>query len=308
MDSITNVSSEEELLELLNEGKITREEYEELLETLRKSAKVNVGPEAQDKAKPAQTPGLAIAALVFSLIGPLGSIPAVICGHLALRKIRKEPALGGRGLALAGLIIGYVVFGCSLVVLFVVPFAFYMLAPKKMYLREQQEMLVARSKLMEAEKQTLTAREVIELKRFNLDNMEGIISQTGLQIDKDISSDGNGSLRIEATEPMVVHLFELDDIDIEQAQLTYKARLRTENVKGQVYLEMYCVFEGAGEFFSKDLEQPLSGTTEWTTRQTPFFLKKGENPDSIKLNLVIKGTGTVWIDDIRLLKSAASLF
>ena len=33
-----------------------------------------------------------------------------------------------------------------------------------------------------------------------------------------------------------------------------------------------------------------------------FFLKEGENPDNIKLNLVINGKGTVWIDDIRLVK------
>jgi hypothetical protein len=36
--------------------------------------------------------------------------------------------------------------------------------------------------------------------------------------------------------------------------------------------------------------------------ETPFFLKKGENPDNVKLNLVINGKGTAWIDDIRVLK------
>ena len=46
---------------------------------------------------------------------------------------------------------------------------------------------------------------------------------------------------------------------------------------------------------------PLSGTTDWTTRETPFFLQKGENPDNVRMNLVINGKGTVWIDDIRLL-------
>jgi len=35
-------------------------------------------------------------------------IPAVICGHLALAKFQKEPQLQGKGLATAGLIIGYV--------------------------------------------------------------------------------------------------------------------------------------------------------------------------------------------------------
>jgi hypothetical protein len=28
----------------------------------------------------------------------------------------------------------------------------------------------------------------------------------------------------------------------------------------------------------------------------------GENPDNVKLNFVVNGTGTIWIDDIRLLK------
>jgi hypothetical protein len=39
------------------------------------------------------------------------------------------------------------------------------------------------------------------------------------------------------------------------------------------------------------------------TLQIPFFLKKGEKPDYVKLNIVINGTGTVWIDDVRLLKA-----
>jgi hypothetical protein len=73
-------------------------------------------------------------------------------------------------------------------------------------------------------------------------------------------------------------------------------------VQGQAYLEMWCRFPGKGEFFSRALQAPLSGTVEWSSQETPFFLKKGEDPDEIKLNLVVNGTGTVWIDDIRLIK------
>jgi hypothetical protein len=147
-----------------------------------------------------------------------------------------------------------------------------------------------------------TSKQVVELKRFAMDSMEGIITRSGAGIDKDISSDGNGSLRITSTKPTVVRLFETGDIDIENARLTYQARVRTENVEGKVYLEMWCHFPGKGEFFSRGLQTPLTGTTEWTTEETPFFLKKGENPDNVKLNLVINGKGTAWIDDIRLLK------
>jgi hypothetical protein len=143
---------------------------------------------------------------------------------------------------------------------------------------------------------------VAEIKRFPVDTMEGIITQSGVQIDKAVSSDGNGSLRITSTEPMVVRLFEVGDIDVENARLIYQAKVRTEGVEGKVYLEMWCHFVGKGEFFSRGLQTPLTGTTGWTTEETPFFLQKGENPDNVKLNLVIDGKGTAWIDDIHLLK------
>jgi hypothetical protein len=145
-------------------------------------------------------------------------------------------------------------------------------------------------------------QEVVELKRFPIDSLEGIMTRSGVQFDKEVSSDGNGSLKIIATEPTVVRLFELGDIDIENARLIYQAKVRTEGVEGQVFLEMWCHFPGKGEFFSRGLQTPLTGTTNWATEETPFFLKKGENPDNVKLNLVINGKGTAWIDDIRVLK------
>lgn len=147
-----------------------------------------------------------------------------------------------------------------------------------------------------------SSNQVTELKRFPIDSMEGIITRSGVQIDRDVSSDGNGSLRVRATGPTVIRLFEVGDLDVENARLIYRARLRTENVDGQVYLEMWCHFPGKGEFFSRSLQTPLTGTTDWTTEETPFFLKQGENPDNVKLNLVINGTGTAWVDDIRLLR------
>jgi hypothetical protein len=279
MENASNISSEQELLQLRNEGKISENEYEELLETLRKSVKVDAGPACQSESKPVRTSGLAIASLVFALaLGPIGCIPAIICGHLALGKTKKESAVQGRGLALAGLIIGYTILGLSIVLFLPV--------------------LAWRSVGMTSP----AALEVTELKRFALDNTEGLITQTGVQIDKQISSDGNGSLRIEATKSTTVRLFETGDIDIENARLIYQARVRAENVEGQVYLEMWCHFAGLGDFFSKGLGTPVTGTTSWTTVETPFFLKKGENPDNVKLNLVIDGKGTAWIDDIRLMK------
>ena len=48
--------------------------------------------------------------------------------------------------------------------------------------------------------------QVVELKSFPIDNLEGIITQSGVEIDKTVSSDGKGSLRITVSEPTVVRL------------------------------------------------------------------------------------------------------
>lgn len=143
----------------------------------------------------------------------------------------------------------------------------------------------------------------IEIKFYPVDDMKGIISRSGVEIDREITYDGKGSLRIIADEPVTVNLYETGDIDIENARLFYQAKLRTEEVEGQVFIEMWCNFPGKGEFFSRALQSPLSGSMEWTTQETPFFLKAGENPDNVKLNLVVNGKGKVWIDDIHLVKA-----
>jgi hypothetical protein len=147
-----------------------------------------------------------------------------------------------------------------------------------------------------------TVSNATELKKFPIDNLDGIISKSEVQFDEKISSDGKGSLKIIATEPKVINLYEVRDIDIENALLLYQARVRTEDINGKVYLEMWCHFPGKGEFFSKGLQSPLTGTTDWKTVETPFILQKGQKPDYVTLNLVIDGTGTAWIDDISLTK------
>ena len=67
------------------------------------------------------TPGIATASLVCGILGitclgPFGAIPAVICGHVAKSKIKASGgSLQGDGLALAGLIMGYVGIGLTLI-------------------------------------------------------------------------------------------------------------------------------------------------------------------------------------------------
>jgi len=66
---------------------------------------------------------MAIASLVCGILGFMLCIPsigAVVCGHLARSQIRKDPTQGGEGLALAGLITGYIVLAGALIYILVV--------------------------------------------------------------------------------------------------------------------------------------------------------------------------------------------
>jgi len=66
------------------------------------------------------TSGLAIASMVLGIlwIWWIGSVLAVIFGHVALNQIKQsDGARGGRGMAIAGLVLGYI--GVATLILFV---------------------------------------------------------------------------------------------------------------------------------------------------------------------------------------------
>jgi hypothetical protein len=80
------------------------------------------GPAPAGAVPPPQA-GLAIASLILGLLslvcaGPLTGLPAIITGHLALSRVRRAPAqYGGKGLAVAGLALGYFSFLFTLLVI-----------------------------------------------------------------------------------------------------------------------------------------------------------------------------------------------
>jgi hypothetical protein len=139
---------------------------------------------------------------------------------------------------------------------------------------------------------------------YPLDSLDEVITTAlpgaTIGVDATESSDGRGSLRITCEEPATVSLVETGDLDIEAATLFYRAKLRAEGLRGRAYLEMWCTFPDLGEYFSRGLDQPVEGTTNWVSVQTPFLLEVGQNPDNVKLNVVVDGPGTVWIDALQL--------
>lgn len=68
---------------------------------------------------PRRTHPLSIISFIFSLLWLfwLGSIVGVITGHIARRDLRRDPSASGDGLAIAGLVLGYIGIGVLVLVL-----------------------------------------------------------------------------------------------------------------------------------------------------------------------------------------------
>jgi serine/threonine protein kinase len=100
-----------------------------------------------------------------------------------------------------------------------------------------------------------------------------------------------------------VRLFEVPVKDLDDCTVILRASMKSASLTGRAYLEMWCHFADGQEYFSKGTQNPIQGTTGWSSYQIPFFLKPGQLPDLLKLNVVIEGKGTVWIKDLKLLRA-----
>ena len=137
-----------------------------------------------------------------------------------------------------------------------------------------------------------------DLKKLNLDDATDI--GTTIQTDTQVKAEGKGSIKITTQWPTTICLGEVASLNVENAKLVYKAKVKS-NLDGTAFLEMW-VHVGNGQYFSRGMDDVVSQKTDWKVIQTPFLFQKGQSPDKVTLNLVINGKGTVWIDDIVLSK------
>ena len=138
-----------------------------------------------------------------------------------------------------------------------------------------------------------------ELTKLALDDAPSL--GTTVSTDPTVKQEGNGSIRISTVWPTTICLGEVQELNVENAQIIYRAKVKSEKLEGTVFLEMWC-HVGGRQYFSRGLNSVVTGTMDWRTLQTLFFLQPGQNAKKATLNIVINGKGTVWVDDVHLLK------
>jgi hypothetical protein len=137
-----------------------------------------------------------------------------------------------------------------------------------------------------------------DLKKLKLDDASAL--GTTIQTDIHVKAEGKASVKITTRWPTTICLGEVSGLDVENAKLLYKAKVKSD-LDGTAFLEMWA-HVGGGQYFSRGMNDVVSQKTDWKIIQTPFLFQKGQRPDKVTLNLVINGKGIVWVDDIVLSK------
>jgi Domain of unknown function (DUF1707)/Domain of unknown function (DUF4190) len=109
------------LAKAYTEGRLTKDEHDARVEQVLTASTFadldavvsdlpSYSPPAHRPPAPPRTNALAVASLACGIaqvmVGPLGTIPAIVLGHLARHQIRRTGE-NGAGLALAGLLLGW---------------------------------------------------------------------------------------------------------------------------------------------------------------------------------------------------------
>jgi hypothetical protein len=83
----------------------------------------------------------------------------------------------------------------------------------------------------------------------------------------------------------------------------YRAKVKTRDLAAPGFLEMWVRVPDKGQFFSRGLDQTVSGSVDWTSVEISFFFQKGQRADLVKLNVAFQGAGgSLWVKDVELLK------
>jgi len=133
-------------------------------------------------------------------------------------------------------------------------------------------------------------------------------AREAVRFDPAESFDRNGSLTLENSGDSMFLLFVVDSaslagLELENSLISYQARLRTRALQGQAQIHVGVrMRDGQTQGAMPGSETPpLEGDADWVLQEANLLLEPGEVPDAIFLMLEVKGTGQVWIDDLRVL-------
>ncbi|MEZ0276387.1 MAG: serine/threonine-protein kinase, partial [Roseimicrobium sp.] len=124
---------------------------------------------------------------------------------------------------------------------------------------------------------------------------------TKISTDSGITKDGHGSLKIEAPQGATLTIAEQDGLETPPGGTIWcRAHLRCEGISGRAFLMVHLETASGALLYSKGEPQSVSGTEDWREVLIPIRLDAQSSIKKVRVNLIVQGPGTVWVDDIQI--------
>ncbi|QIF00691.1 hypothetical protein [Roseimicrobium sp. ORNL1] len=149
---------------------------------------------------------------------------------------------------------------------------------------------------------TSTSISAVELGSFPCNDLSQV--KTLVTVDKSVTADGNGSLKVAAAQNAVITIADQKNLRVEKGETLWCIlKVKCEGVSQRAFLEMWCEVAEGKRAFSKGLNQAMQGSAEWYEIRLPMMVNDDFTVNRALVNVVIEGSGTVWVDQITFQKA-----
>ncbi len=141
-----------------------------------------------------------------------------------------------------------------------------------------------------------------DIQTFNCDTLDGLLTEGVATVDAQNPAEGTGSLRFAVAQPVTLPIFEIK-LPGDGAKFTLAYKMKVKDFSGDAYGQMDVNYSSGGKQSLNNYQTAMGATTDWQQRELTYTVQRGQKVGSIVLSLILNGSGTVWLDDVHLIRA-----
>ena len=141
-----------------------------------------------------------------------------------------------------------------------------------------------------------------DIQSFNCDSLDGILTEGVATVDTQNPAEGAGSLKFSVAQPVTLPLFEIK-LPGDGAKFTLTYKMKVKDFSGDAYGQMDVNYANGGKQSLNNYQSAMGATSDWQPRELTYTVQRGQKVSSIVLSLILNGSGTVWIDDVHVIRA-----
>jgi len=142
-----------------------------------------------------------------------------------------------------------------------------------------------------------------EIDFFSCDTADRFLSPDAATLDSgSAAAEGAACFKFVVEQPATLPLFEVK-FPGEAAKFTIRFKMRVKDFLGDAYGLMAVNYASGGKQEIKNYDKALGATSDWVPMELSWTVQKGQKVDSLVLSAALSGTGTVWVDDVHVIRA-----